>query len=61
MTNDVIKKAISSIEDIKEKIALTMDTCCFASVALEYEEFEQLVRTLEEVSSELSELLKQRD
>lgn len=42
-----------SLINIKEKIALAQDTCCFASVDIDYDEFDKLVRDLDDIIEEL--------
>jgi hypothetical protein len=46
---DRLQKSIESVRGVKEKIAIAMDTCCFASVDLDYDEFDKLTRDLEDV------------
>lgn len=48
-----IKKTLTNV---KEQIALAMDTCCFASVDLDYDEFDLLTRELESVIREINEV-----
>lgn len=48
-----LKEISEKLTDIKEKISLAMDTCCFASVDLDYDEFDKLTRDLEDVLESL--------
>lgn len=58
--NTVIKKTIVLLEEVKEKIALAADTCCFSSVALDYDEFDEIVRELDNLLGELSQNLNDK-
>lgn len=51
-----IDNLISRINNVREKISLVMDTCCFASVDLSYDEFDELTRELEAVANKLREM-----
>jgi len=51
-----LEKIVSSLTNVKEQISLAMDTCCFASVDLDYDEFDLLTRELESVIAEINEV-----
>lgn len=49
-----LKNISSRLTNIREQISLVMDTCCFATIDIEYDEFEEMVREIDTIISELS-------
>lgn len=47
------KELLTKLQDAKEKMELAKDSCCFSSIEIEWDEWGEVIHSMEEVISEL--------